>query len=144
MVHETYLKLSRGAPWSLRDRYHFYATTARAMRMVIVDDARRRMSAKRGGGEWLLSLDRAEGESQGLQSPDELLALDEALSRLENEDPHLARLVEWRFYAGLSVEDIARTLEVSERTVVRHWRAARAFLVQQLSSAPSAAERPSE
>lgn len=139
LVHETYLKLSQGAPWSLRDRYHFYATTARAMRMVIVDDARRRMAAKRGRGERLLSLDWAKGASRGPESPEELMALDEALSLLERQDPDLARLVEWRFFAGLSVEDIASTLDVSERTVVRHWRAARAFLLQSLSAPPNPA-----
>lgn len=131
LVHETYLKMSRGAPWSLRDRFHFFATVARAMRMVLIDHARRRTRAKRGGGELALSLDEARLPSTS--RPEELLALDEALERLEAADPELARVVEWRFFAGLSVEEIARTLEVSERTVKRHWRAARAFLFDELS-----------
>jgi RNA polymerase sigma factor (TIGR02999 family) len=137
LVHETYLKLSQGASWSLRDRYHFYATTARAMRMVIIDDARRRWRRKRGGGEAVLSLDRFEGALRGPEKSEELLALDDALTRLETAEPDLARLVEWRFFAGLSVEDIAKTLEISERTVKRHWRAARAFLYQNLSARES-------
>jgi RNA polymerase sigma factor (sigma-70 family) len=67
------------------------------------------------------------------EQSDQLVALDEALGRLEKDDPDLARIVEWRFFGGLSVEEIARTLEVSERTVKRHWRTARAFLYQELS-----------
>jgi RNA polymerase sigma factor (TIGR02999 family) len=132
VVHEAYLKLSQGAPWSLRDRFHFFATTARAMRMVIIDHARRRSRQKRGGGRSALPLleDKIAIEEQS----DQLVALDEALGRLEKDDPDLARIVEWRFFGGLSVEEIARTLEVSERTVKRHWRSARAFLYQELSA----------
>jgi RNA polymerase sigma factor (TIGR02999 family) len=131
LVHETYLKLSRGNAWSVRDRFHFYATTARAMRMVLIDDARHRLRDKRGGGKANLPL-----EDVDLALPEkteELLALDEALLQLETASPELARVVEWRFFAGLSVEDIAKTLEVSDRTVRRQWRAARAFLYRSLS-----------
>ncbi len=133
LVHEAYLKLSHGAPWTIRDRYHFYAATARAMRQVIVDDARRRFRGKRGSGQRAIALDDVAGGLPLSERPEELLALDEALTLLESEDPELARIVEWRFFNGLSVEDIARTLEVSERTVKRHWKIARAFLFRQLS-----------
>jgi len=135
LVHETYLKLSHGNAWSVRDRFHFYATAARAMRMVLIDDARHRLRSKRGGGKADLPL---EGVDAALpEKTEELLALDEALGRLEAASPELARVVEWRFFGGLSVEDIARTLEVSDRTVRRQWRAARAFLYRSLS-APAA------
>jgi RNA polymerase sigma factor (TIGR02999 family) len=133
LVHEAYLKLSHGAPWTIRDRYHFYAATARAMRQVIVDDARRRFRGKRGSGLRAIALDDVAGGIPLSERPEELLALDEALTMLETADPELARIVEWRFFNGLSVEDIARTLEVSERTVKRHWKIARAFLFRQLS-----------
>jgi RNA polymerase sigma factor (TIGR02999 family) len=137
LVHETYLKLSRGNAWSVRDRFHFYATAARAMRMVLIDDARHRLRDKRGAGRADLPLDDAEAVLPAPEKTEELLALDEALKRLETEAPELARVVEWRFFAGLSVEDIAKTLEVSDRTVRRQWRAARAFLYRSLA-APAA------
>ncbi len=133
LVHEAYLKLSHGALWSIRDRYHFYATTARAMRQVIVDDARRRFRSKRGSGVLPLALGDLAGTLPRSERPEELLALDEGLTRLETADSELARIVEWRFFNGLSVEDTARTLEVSERTIKRHWKIARAFLFRQLS-----------
>ena len=131
LVHETYLKLSRGNAWSVRDRFHFYATTGRAMRMVLIDDARHRLRDKRGGGRATLPLEDVDAVLP--EKTEELLALDEALVQLETASPELARVVEWRFFAGLSVEDIAKTLEVSDRTVRRQWRAARAILYRSLS-----------
>ncbi len=131
LVHEAYLKLSQGASLSLRDRFHFFATTARAMRLVLIDHARSRLRAKRGGGAAVHALE--EGDVAAAERPEELVALDEALVRLEATDPDLARIVEWRFFGGLSVEEIAETLGVSDRTVKRHWRAARAILFQELA-----------
>jgi RNA polymerase sigma factor (TIGR02999 family) len=131
LVHETFLKLSRGQRWSARDRGHFYATAARAMRFVLIDYARRRGRAKRDLGRSMVSLE--ESQVGRIGSPEELLAVDQALVRLEAEDPELARIVSWRFFAGLSTEEIAELLEVSERTVKRHWRVARAFLYRQLT-----------
>ena len=131
LVHEAYLKLSQGATLSLRDRFHFFATSARAMRLVLIDHARSRLRAKRGGGAPVRALE--EGEIAAVERPGELVALDEALTRLEATDPDLARIVEWRFFGGLSVQEIAATLEVSDRTVKRHWRAARALLYEDLS-----------
>ena len=132
LVHETYLRLSRDGGWSIHDRAHFFALAARAMRHVLVDHARHRGRAKRGGGAVALELDEAL-----VAAPDrgeEVLALDGALGRLESADPELARLVELRFFAGLSVEEIAGLRGVSDRTVKRHWRAARAFLYQDLAA----------
>ncbi len=131
LVHEAYLKLSGDARWSTRDRSHFFALAARAMRHILIDHARRRTRHKRGGSEAPISLDDAQVPVH--ERGEELLALDEALERLAAVDPELARLVEWRFFAGLSVEEIAGILEVSDRTVKRQWRTARAFLYQQLA-----------
>ena len=132
LVHEAYLKLSADARWSTRDRSHFFALAARAMRHILIDHARRRTRRKRGGSETPLSLDDAQIPVN--DRGEELLALDEALERLAAVDPELARLVEWRFFAGLSVEEVAQILAVSDRTVKRQWRAARAFLYQELAS----------
>lgn len=131
LVHEAYLKLAQGASLSLRDRFHFFATTARAMRLVLIDHARSRLRAKRGAGAPVGTLE--EGDVAATERPEQLVALDEALTRLEKTEPDLARIVEWRFFAGLSVEEIAETLGVSDRTVKRHWRAARALLFDELS-----------
>jgi len=132
LVHEAYLRLSGEARWSVEDRRHFFALAARAMRHVLVDHVRRRGRLKRGGGALALDL-----EAEEIAAPDrgeELMALDEALGRLESVEPELARLVEWRFFAGLSVEEIAELTGVSDRTVKRRWRAARAFLYQDLAA----------
>ncbi|MEO8433144.1 MAG: ECF-type sigma factor [Acidobacteriota bacterium] len=131
VVHEAFLKLSHGLPWSLRDRFHFFATSSRAMRMVIVDHARSRSRQKRGGGR--LDFPLEDNVAALDQQSDNIVALNDALGRLEASDPDLARIVEWRFFGGLSIEEIARTLEVSERTVKRHWRTARAFLYAELA-----------
>ncbi|MCU0304360.1 MAG: ECF-type sigma factor [Thermoanaerobaculales bacterium] len=133
LVHEAYLKLGRGAAWSTRDRAHFYALAAQAMRQVLVDQSRRRTRRKRGLGAVALTLDRVD---VGVAAPgDELLALDQALLRLERADPDLARLVELRFFAGLSVEEVAELRGVTGRTVKNHWRLARAFLLREMSTA---------
>lgn len=132
LVHETYLKLSAHARWSARDRSHFFALAARAMRQVVVDDARARTRAKRGGRAAAVTLDPALVAS--IEGPaDEILAVDRALSRLQESDSELARIVEMRFFGGLSMEEIASVLDVSDRTVKRYWRAARAFLYRELS-----------
>ncbi len=133
LVHEAYLKLSRDSHWTVRDRFHFFALAARAMREVLIDHARTKGRQKRGGG--VRPLDLGDIDVPVVERAEELLVLDEALTRLEAEDPELSRLVEWRFFAGLSVEEIAGLLEVSERTVKRHWRTARAFLYQELTAA---------
>lgn len=132
LVHEAYVKLSGEARWTVENRRHFFALAARAMRMVLVDRARRQGRKKRGGGQLEVDLERVE-----IAAPDraeELVALDGSLGRLEGADPELARLVEWRFFAGLSVEEIAELEGVSDRTVKRRWRAARAFLHQDLAA----------
>ncbi len=131
LVHETYLKLAdvRSAEW--QDRAHFLAVAATAMRHILVDAARRRGAAKRGGELRRIEL----GDEQlGLESKaTEILAVDRALGNLAAVDGRLGRLVELRFFGGLSVEETAEVLRISERTVKRDWRKARAFLYQALA-----------
>jgi RNA polymerase sigma factor (TIGR02999 family) len=136
LVHEAYLKLSRGAGWSAKDRSHFFALAGRAMRMILIDEARARCGPRRGSG--LRPLDLESHDVPVEERAAELVALDEALDRLGERDQELAQLVEWRFFAGLSVEEIAEMSGQSPRTVKRHWQPARAFLFQELSSTGSA------
>ncbi|MBP7146524.1 MAG: sigma-70 family RNA polymerase sigma factor [Acidobacteria bacterium] len=131
LVHEAYIKLSGDAQWTSRDRYHFFALVSRAMRQILVDHARQRTRDRRGGGRTPIDLDAVELPVE--QRAAELVALDAALDRLEAADPALARVVELRFFGGLSVEEVAQALGTSDRTVKRQFRAARAFLYQQLA-----------
>lgn len=131
LVHETYLKLSSADRPEWQDRRHFFGVAARAMRQIIVDQARRRLSQKRGGRA--LKLDIAELDIPIEERAEELVALDAAVCSLETENARLAEVVNLRFYAGLSVEETARTMEVSECTVKRDWRLARAWLYGELA-----------
>ena len=132
LVSETYLKLLPAAHTRIEDRQHFFALAARVMRQILVDAARRRCASKRGAE---LSVGVAEIEQVGIPAmtrPDELVALDAALSSLESLDERLGRLVELRFFAGQSIEELATLLGVSDRTVKRDWRRAKAFLQHEL------------
>jgi len=137
VVHEAYLKLvsARGIAWE--DRAHFYAVAATAMRQILIDYARKRSAGKRGGGARILSLDDMESSDGIRVNPghESLLALDSALSRLATLDERLSRVVELRFFAGLSVQETAETLGVTDRTVKRDWRRARAYLHSEISPA---------
>lgn len=123
LVHEAYLKMSRGTSVDAIDRAHFFALAAHAMRQVLVDHARRRRAAKREDAWNQVSLSDA-GEVKGL-SPEELIALDDALERL---DPRQRQVVECRFFAGMDDGEIAAALGVTDRTVRREWVKARAWL----------------
>jgi len=125
LVHETYLKLVGSSNQSYNDRIHFFAVASRAMRQILVDYARRFATRSRGDGR-VVTL-----EPDALGNPDradELVALDEGLEQLERLDPRLVRIVELRFFGGLSVEEAADALGISPRTVKRDWQKARAFL----------------
>ncbi len=132
LVNEAYLKLVDHADRTWENRAHFFAVTARAMRQIIIDYARRRRAGKRGGGEKALSLeeDRVPIDPQ----IERLLALDEALERLGVDNPVLLQVVECRFYAGLSVDETAEALSISKRSVERHWQNAKTALKTTLAS----------
>lgn len=127
LVHEAYVKLAAGGALHAADRAHFFGLAARAMRQVLVDQARKRKSAKRGG-DWVRTT-LSGGEHQVELDPDELLALDEALNEL---DERARRIVELRFFAGLEELQVAELLGVSDRTVRREWTKARAQLYKRL------------
>jgi RNA polymerase sigma factor (TIGR02999 family) len=129
LVHETWLKLSRADLGTFNDRGHFFAVAARAMRQIVVDYARQRLADKRGGGvAGKVELDEAVDLASAAMTPEELLRLDDALTSLTDGEPRVVQLIELRFFAGIPVEEIARLLEVSERTLNRDWRRARAQL----------------
>jgi RNA polymerase sigma factor (TIGR02999 family) len=130
LVHEAVLKLSGGATSTWEGRAHFFGAAARAMRQVLVDFARRREAAKRGGGFERVTLGSADGAVE--IELDEIVALEAALDRLGELNPRLRQVVELRFYAGLSESDIARMLKVSARTIERDWLKARLILLQAL------------
>lgn len=130
LVHEAYLRLARAGELAIETRHHFFALAAQAMRRILVDHARGRAAAKRGGAAVRLTLD--EGELPVAAIAAEVLALDQALDRLASLDERQARIVEWRFFGGLSEEEIAEALAVTARTVRREWTKARAFLYRDL------------
>lgn len=133
VLHEAYIKLSNRDAWDSKE--HFLATAATAMRHVLIDAARERMSAKRGGGIRPMALGDAH-EIPGLDREDDqqLLAVGLALQRLEQFDPELAKLVDCRFFVGLSERETAEIMGFSERTVRRRWSHARAWIHRELST----------
>ena len=132
LVHEAYLNLVGGNPVSVNNRTHFFAVASRVMRRLLIWYARRRNSAKRGGGAPVLSLEAAAVLSDN--PVDELLALDRALGRLELLDQRLCRVIEYRYFGGMSVEETATALGISTATVKRDWRTARTWLRRELTS----------
>ncbi len=133
LVHEAYLKLVGRREMDWESRAHFFAVAARAMRRVLISYARQRNAEKRGGGAIRVTLVTHLGPLTEGQE-DELVALDEGLQRLEQINPRHARIVECRFFAGLTIEETAECLGVSPITVTRDWRMARAWLRHELSS----------
>jgi RNA polymerase sigma factor (TIGR02999 family) len=131
LVHEAFIRLAGQHTPEWRDRAHFYAIASRVMRQVLVDHARARHAKKRGDGATRLSLDEALLISQDHNRG--LVALDDALTELAAQDERKARLVEIRFFGGLSIEDTAEVLGLSPATVKRHWSFARAWLHKQIT-----------
>ena len=131
LVNEVYLRLinERGMKW--QNRTHFFAVAAQLMRFILVDYARGHARAKRGGAAQQVTLDEAMMVAQ--DNADQMLALDEALTKLVSFDPRKSRIAEMRFFAGLTVEETAEVLSVSPETVHRDWRLARAWLRNELS-----------
>jgi RNA polymerase sigma factor (TIGR02999 family) len=135
LVHEVYLRFSDRDGKPLRDRSHFFALAARAMRQIVIEHARRHGALKRGGNQLAIELD----SGLDLAEPDlaHAVEIDSALRALEQRDGDLAQLVEWHFFAGLTFDEIAEVTERHERTVRRDWELARAFLRRELdASAP--------
>jgi RNA polymerase sigma factor (TIGR02999 family) len=131
LVHEAYLRLVDQSRAEWNDRAHFFAVAATAMRQIIVDRARRRRAGKRGGAVRPGLLDDA---ALGTDArTEEILALDQALTQLGSLSPRMVRMVELRFFAGLSIEETAEVLGLDSRTLNRDWRAARALLFQALT-----------
>ncbi len=136
LVHEAYVRLvdARQVPW--QNRTHFFALCAQAMRHILVDAARARGSLKRGGGAARVVFD--EGLAVSPEPDVDLLALDEALTQLAKDDPRKGRVVELRYFGGLSVEETAEVLQVSAQTVMRDWNLAKLWLARTLRHAVDA------
>ena len=132
LVHEVYLKLVKQENIAWESRSHFFAIAARLMRQILIDYARTKHRAKRGGAEDKVPLENALTVGIGDTNFD-LLAMDEALTRLAAKEEHLAKIVELRFFSGLSVEDTAEVLGISDSTVKRDWQMAKAWLHRELT-----------
>ena len=130
LVHEAYLRLAGDDSACWESRAHFFGAAARAMRQVLIDYARRRGREKRIGGRRQLPLNVVD---LAVEAPlEDVLAVDRAVEKLGKQDPHLADIVQLRFYAGLSIEETASALGISERTVRREWSLARAWMLREL------------
>ncbi len=132
LVHEVYVRLvdvEKVQHWNSRG--HFFAAAAEAMRRILVERARRKNAARHGGGRRRVGLDLAVGALEA--PPDDLLALDEALARLDRADPQAAKVVRLRYFAGLTMPDVASALDVSLRAAERNWTYARTWLHRELS-----------
>ncbi len=135
LVHEAYLRLVGDRRMQWANRQHFFAVAGEAMRCILIDRARKRQRIRHGGGQKRVTLDDglAVVASPGGPSDEELLALDAALAELERRDPAMSNVVKLRFFAGLTIPETAEALELSVRTVNRHWTAAKAWLHDQMS-----------
>lgn len=132
LVHETFVRLVNLENRTFQNRSHFFAAASQVMRHILIDYARNRRAAKRGGGRHKLQLDEAIVFSN--DNLEEWIAVDDALNRLAERDSRMAKIVEMRFYAGLTEEEIAEVLGISLRTVKRDWKVAKAWLRAELSA----------
>jgi RNA polymerase sigma-70 factor, ECF subfamily len=131
LVHEAYLKLLKDRPERWQNRAHFCAIAAHAMRQILIERARARDALKRGGGQPRVTFDESL-PAKTAEPPVDVIALDAALERLAALDPGQARIVELRFFGGLSIEEAAEAMGISPATVKRHWALARAWLAKEL------------
>jgi RNA polymerase sigma-70 factor, ECF subfamily len=134
LVHEAFLRLLKNPQESWQNRAHFYAIAAQMMRRILVDYARANLRAKRGGDKTLIALEEMELLVFVPALNPDVLALDAALEKLAEIDPRRSRVVELRFFGGLSVEETAHVLQVSPDTIVRDWRVAKAWLFRYLNN----------
>ncbi|MEM9554967.1 MAG: sigma-70 family RNA polymerase sigma factor [Acidobacteriota bacterium] len=133
LVHEAYVRLLNAERPSWRSRAHFFAVAALVMRRVLIDHARTRGRQRRGSGAVHVDLDPA--RVAGFEAPTvDLLALDQVLKRLDARDPRKAQVVQMRFFGGLTLDEVAEVLDISQVTVVRDWRLARAWLLREFGS----------
>jgi RNA polymerase sigma factor (TIGR02999 family) len=132
LVHEAYMRLARDKGFVVESRAHFLGIAAQLMRWILVDYERNRRTAKRGAGATRLSLDDRIAATSSSSSDVDLLALDDALGRLSKLDLQQSRIIELRYFAGLSIEDTAQFLGVSAATVKRSWTSARAWLLREM------------
>jgi RNA polymerase sigma factor (TIGR02999 family) len=139
LVHEAFLNLSKqkNRPW--KNRTHFLAIAALSMRQILVQRARARNAEKRGGGAEKIELDESVMADRTVPTPGgvDVLALDAALEKLAALDPQQAKIVELRYFGGMTVEEVAESLDISPATVKRHWTVARAWLHKELTGNPS-------
>jgi len=135
LVHEAYLRLMKDRPDRWQNRAHFCAIAAHSMRQILIERARARGARKRGGAQPRVTLD--EGLVAGEAPSVDLVALNEALDRLEAMDPEQARLVELRYFGGLTIEETAEAMNTSPASVKRHWTVARAWLARELAGESS-------
>jgi RNA polymerase sigma factor (TIGR02999 family) len=133
LVHEAYAKLAANHASTLASRAHFFSLAARAMRQILVDKARSRLAEKRGGREVHTGLDGVDAVAD--QRAEELLLVDDALTRLALQDERAAKVVEWHFFGGFTFDEIAAELSISERTARNDWALARAVLARDLDAA---------
>jgi len=129
LVHEAYIRLVEAESRNWNSRNHFFMAAAEAMRRILIENARRKKSLKRGAGHQQVDLDDAAALDE---SSDDLIALDEALAKLAAEDPTKADLVKLRYFGGLSIDQAAEVLGISRATAVRHWSFARAWLFERI------------
>jgi RNA polymerase sigma-70 factor (ECF subfamily) len=134
LVHEAYLRLVDQSRVEWRNRAHFFGVAAQLMRRILVDHARARRAAKRGGGDRAVTLSNVDSAGQPDASDMDVLALHEALEKLASLDPEQARLVEMRYFTGLNIEETAEALGISPATVKREWATARAWLRRELGA----------
>ena len=132
LVHEAYLALSRNDAEQWVNRGHFYVAAAQAMRRILIDRARKKLTRRRGGGVKPQSLEEGSIDAPAPEKADELIALDDALGKLEEQDPRKVRLVSLRFFVGLSIEEAAEILGISVATANRDWVYSRAWLQSEL------------
>jgi RNA polymerase sigma factor (TIGR02999 family) len=131
LVHEAYIRLVEGADQNWNSRGHFFKAAAEAMRRILVENARRKKSKKRGGNQQKIELTEA---TLAIESPsNDLLALDEALNRLSEKEPSVADLVRLRYFGGLTIDQVAEIQGISRRTAIDHWAYARSWLAREVN-----------
>ena len=130
LIHEAYIRLVEGENQNWNSRGHFFKAAAEAMRRILIENARRKTSVKRGGERQRIELSEA---NLAIESPsDDLLALDEALNRLSTEEPSIADLVKLRYFGGLTIDQVAEIQGISRRTAIDHWAYARSWLAREV------------